>query len=68
MSDNDLTRYLGGRHYSLCLVVVLAAFVGLLLGKIDGGLAVVVWSGAVGVNTGGQLLQDWWARAREAAK
>ena len=65
MTDNDLTRYLGGRHYSLCLVVVLAAFVGLLLDRIDGALAAGIWTGAIGVNTGGQLLQDWWARARE---
>lgn len=68
MSDADLTRYLGGRHYSLCLVVVLVAFVALLLQRIDGALAAGIWTAAIGVNSGGQLLQQWWDRTKGGAK
>lgn len=61
--DPSVVRYLGGRKFTLCLVVALILFVCRLTDDIDGAQLLTGLGACLGVNSGGNLLQRWWERA-----
>lgn len=63
MTESAVARYLGGRKYSLCVLVALCAFAALLLDRLTGAQACSVWAGCIGANSGGNLLQRWMEKA-----
>lgn len=68
MNDPSVIRYLGGRKFTLCLVFLLALFVLALRETISGTEFLTGGLAAIGANTGGNLLQEWWDRAKAIVK
>ncbi len=62
--SDSLTRYIGGRKYSLCVLVASYLFISRTIGDITGDQLLTGLLATVGANSGGNLLQEWWTRVR----
>lgn len=66
--DPSLVRYIGGRKFALCLVFLLTLFVLALRKDVTGAEFLTGGLAAIGANSGGNLLKEWWDRAKAHLK
>lgn len=67
LEDPSLVRFIGGRKFALCAVFLLCLFALACFKIVTGEQFLTGGMAAIGANSGGNLLQEWWQRAKEKA-